>query len=157
MNYRNNNWHQLKQLQQVQEQNSRYTPSVGFFAMENEYMRFATSARVAIVGGIHQGSRAFRHELYLRILRHKFNPEKPYEPLRDGTSDGKVCEECVTWQRSMKKCSGCRWAYYCSPACQLRHWHLHKPNCNPDLLSIRTGITYHTIRDTAASSDQTTF
>ena len=29
----------------------------------------------------------------------------------------------------VQKCSGCRQAFYCSKACQRKHWKKHKPNC----------------------------
>ena len=83
-------------------------------------------------------SEAFRHEVRLRILR------SPYKIVRDATNDLKVCQQCGKKATRMKKCSGCRWARYCGPRCQLENWSVHKAECCPDkaLLTGTNGIHF---------------
>ena len=76
-------------------------------------------------------SRAFRHELLLRILRAR-HTGRAYEPLRNGTEDLRVCASCQRTAASMKRCGGCRWAKYCDAGCQHRDWPHHKSRCDPD-------------------------
>jgi hypothetical protein len=42
------------------------------------------------------------------------------------------CAQCGTTtsdRKKMQTCSVCKTAYYCSRACQVAHWELHKPVC----------------------------
>lgn len=41
----------------------------------------------------------------------------------------KVCFYCGKNNTSMKKCSKCKYAYYCSVDCQKEHWNTHKKTC----------------------------
>ena len=53
----------------------------------------------------------------------------------------RYCQCCGKEGYRFQKCSGCRWAYYCSPACQRADWkEKHKRNCNPNL-QLPTGTT----------------
>jgi len=41
-----------------------------------------------------------------------------------------VCLQCgTTDSRILKKCKGCRTAYYCSLSCMRQHWRLHRAAC----------------------------
>jgi len=52
------------------------------------------------------------------------SPSKTVEPwICDGCGDEE--EFCGDY----KRCVSCRKAYYCSRACQVKHWKLHKPDC----------------------------
>ena len=57
------------------------------------------------------------------------------------TDKKRYCQCCGKEGYRFQKCSGCRWAYYCSPACQRADWkEKHKRNCNPNL-QLPTGTT----------------
>ena len=45
------------------------------------------------------------------------------------------CYNCDK-EGDLKRCAGCQHAYYCSKACQKRHWRKHKPNCIPPQSSL---------------------
>ena len=38
---------------------------------------------------------------------------------------------CDMKAEKMKRCGGCKHAFYCSRTCQKQHWKKHKPNCIP--------------------------
>ena len=76
-------------------------------------------------------SRAWRRELTLRVLRYRFSGVAPF-PFLNATDDLKVCSSCGREARRMKKCSGCRWAYYCGNHCQKNDRRHHKRICDPD-------------------------
>ena len=79
-------------------------------------------------------SRAFRHELRLRVLRCKVSATgEPFIPFRNATDDLKQCLHCGAQARHMPKCAGCRWARYCNRECQKAAWDNHKLSCWPDL------------------------
>lgn len=42
-----------------------------------------------------------------------------------------ICDFCckVTPKENLKRCSGCKYAYYCSEACQKADWSFHKARC----------------------------
>ena len=44
----------------------------------------------------------------------------------------KICACCAKVQGSMKQCVRCKSVYYCSVACQDRHWPEHKKSCLPN-------------------------
>ena len=77
-------------------------------------------------------SLGFRQELLRRVRRHQFHPDEPYTPLRDATHDLKKCLHCGSVAQRMQKCSGCRWARYCTFQCQKADWRKHKRICCPD-------------------------
>ena len=54
--------------------------------------------------------------------------------LRPATKDPQTCANCGNQQNTrMSHCSGCRWAQYCSKACQRSHWLMgHGAECSPD-------------------------
>lgn len=41
----------------------------------------------------------------------------------------KICLHCHELGREMPRCSGCRWAHYCSGECSRAHWKAHKKLC----------------------------
>ena len=42
----------------------------------------------------------------------------------------KHCAQCATTAGSFKLCSGCGWSFYCSKACQAKHWKkVHRYHC----------------------------
>jgi len=45
----------------------------------------------------------------------------------------RTCQVCG--KESIKKCSRCNLAWYCSPDCQRKHWKEHKPVCNSEYQS----------------------
>ena len=57
------------------------------------------------------------------------------EPINDATHACSKLKECIVCHQidpKMQKCSGCRWAFYCSAVCQLADWANHKSICDPD-------------------------
>jgi len=77
--------------------------------------------------------RGLRWELRLRILGDRFSHgERPFTPIRDATGDLKICTLCGAQNLHMRRCSGCRWARYCSRACAENDWSWHKEACSPD-------------------------
>ena len=54
----------------------------------------------------------------------------------------RYCQCCGKEGHRFQKCSGCRWAYYCSLACQRTDWkdREHKRECDPDR-QLPTGTT----------------
>ena len=75
---------------------------------------------------------AFRSELGSRLMLHRLRPDEPYTRLRDATYDRKECLHCGRKEIHMGKCSGCKWARYCSVQCRNSHWAEHKRLCCPD-------------------------
>ena len=57
---------------------------------------------------------------------------KPDVLLRHGNLRPKVCANCLVQRWHMRKCAGCKIAYYCCIRCQRTHWALHRVSCNPD-------------------------
>ena len=55
---------------------------------------------------------------------------KPYVLLRRANLRPKVCANCSAQRSHMRKCAGCKIAYYCCSRCQRTHWALHKLYCN---------------------------
>ena len=55
---------------------------------------------------------------------------KPYVVLRRESLRLKVCANCSAQRLFMRKCAGCKIAYYCCSRCQRTHWALHKLYCN---------------------------
>lgn len=47
------------------------------------------------------------------------------------------CYNCEK-EGELKHCSGCQHAFYCSKACQKKHWEKHKPTCLPPESPIHT-------------------
>jgi SET and MYND domain-containing protein len=43
---------------------------------------------------------------------------------------GKLCDFCVSLNKSLKKCSNCRKMYYCDRNCQRNDWKWHKFECD---------------------------
>jgi hypothetical protein len=75
----------------------------------------------------------FRSELRGRLHRQTLQPTLPHCSFRDTTHDAwRTCERCGKKARGMKKCSGCRLAYYCDVSCQKSHWNARKECCSPD-------------------------
>jgi hypothetical protein len=94
-------------------------------------------------GSTMDNSRAFRHELLLRVTRAKRGTE-PFRPLCNTTNDLLICVQCGALAPKMKHCSGCKWARYCHRECQKANWLTHRNECCPDRslpAGIRT-ITY---------------
>ena len=70
--------------------------------------------------------------------------------LINATHDPKYCEFCKRCigdtlpngkrLRKLRKCGGCRWARYCSTACQRHHWSHHKEKCCPGLIFEQSGM-----------------
>jgi hypothetical protein len=52
------------------------------------------------------------------------------------------CCHCSASGYKYKKCAKCRLAFYCSPACQIKHWPTHKETCGtgPDLADMQSTI-----------------
>ncbi|KAI0062313.1 hypothetical protein BV25DRAFT_1991611 [Artomyces pyxidatus] len=48
-----------------------------------------------------------------------------------GAAGRDTCEACFknVGRANLKRCSGCNQAFYCSPQCQKRVWHMHKIIC----------------------------
>ena len=76
---------------------------------------------------------AFRHELMLRVELAK-KCGHPYVPLTNSSKEMKHGKMHFCWyaNKRVKKCSGCRWAYYCCRTCQRSDWKRHREICNPD-------------------------
>ena len=56
-----------------------------------------------------------------------------YGPINDATHACLKLKECIVCHEidpKMQKCSGCRWAYYCSAVCQRADWANHKTICD---------------------------
>lgn len=54
------------------------------------------------------------------------------EPLVYGVSDdqkGRLCDQCLRWSQSLKKCSNCKQMFYCDTKCQSIDWIYHKFEC----------------------------
>ena len=96
-------------------------------------------------------TRAWRAEIRGRAAFCKFSNNKTYKPLRNGTHDKKQCFMCGTEADTMKRCAGCRWARYCSEACQKEHWKSHKIACDPDSGIAPGGISYELTSQAAGS------
>lgn len=39
------------------------------------------------------------------------------------------CDNCFKEYQRLKRCSGCKSAWYCSKRCQVEHWKIHKEVC----------------------------
>jgi hypothetical protein len=46
-------------------------------------------------------------------------------------SSAPCCSVCGAREATLRRCSCCKAARYCSVACQRQHWHQHKHNCRP--------------------------
>ncbi|XP_064395293.1 histone-lysine N-methyltransferase SMYD3-like [Halichondria panicea] len=55
---------------------------------------------------------------------------------------GTICEHCFNTSKSLKKCSRCKFVYYCNPDCQRLDWPLHKTECK----GVRSGKATPLIR-----------
>ena len=82
-------------------------------------------------GSTMDNSRAFRHELLLRVTRAKRGTES-FRPLCNTTNDLVLCSQCGKMAPKMKHCSGCKWARYCHRECQKANWLTHRNDCCPD-------------------------
>ena len=51
------------------------------------------------------------------------------EPVAVPEAPGEVCAACGATPRKLLRCSRCKQVWYCSTACQKRHWKQHKPGC----------------------------
>lgn len=54
------------------------------------------------------------------------------KPVNAAPPPVKVCDNCTKRPmpgKKLNKCSRCKNASYCSPACQKAHWRVHKDNC----------------------------
>ena len=51
--------------------------------------------------------------------------ESNYYPTRQ-------CNHCDARAQRLKRCAGCRWAFYCNEMCQRANWPQHKHQCCPD-------------------------
>jgi hypothetical protein len=49
-----------------------------------------------------------------------------------------MCETCGLIQSKMKRCARCLSVKYCSSACQLSHWPIHKLHCRVNRLKLPT-------------------
>lgn len=52
--------------------------------------------------------------------------------IASGSGSGAVhtCAQCSTTSNAVtKRCGACKTVYYCSEACQVKHWNTHKPMC----------------------------
>uniref|UniRef100_A0A0A9FR37 MYND-type domain-containing protein n=1 Tax=Arundo donax TaxID=35708 RepID=A0A0A9FR37_ARUDO len=54
--------------------------------------------------------------------------QEPYASTPNKISAGSSCDHCFS-SSSLKKCSVCRVAWYCSSACQKKEWKLHQLEC----------------------------
>ncbi|KAJ7779587.1 hypothetical protein B0H16DRAFT_1499301 [Mycena metata] len=43
----------------------------------------------------------------------------------------RVCTNCVETHEKMLMCSKCKFVWYCSKECQIKHWPMHKKSCTP--------------------------
>lgn len=68
-----------------------------------------------------------------------FDPPRWAAPLREPE-----CAFCHSNTESLKRCSGCKRAFYCSKTCQRNHWKEHKPECQK---SWNLNCVYSTIID----------
>ena len=99
---------------------------------------------------------AFKHEIMTRVRRAKICGH-PFVPLKNSSKEMKHGRECIVcWfsNERVKKCSGCRWASYCSRACQKNDWKWHKEFCCPDfqLPQHVVGIPYEVIQSASDES-----
>ncbi|KAJ4755629.1 N-lysine methyltransferase SMYD2 [Rhynchospora pubera] len=54
--------------------------------------------------------------------------QEPYASAPNKASVGLICDACFS-SKHVKKCSACRVACYCGPACQKSEWKLHQVEC----------------------------
>ena len=95
--------------------------------------------------------RGFRHELVIRVGRAKTG-NTPFQALYNATDDLRLCAHCGKRARKMQRCTGCRWARYCSRTCQKAEWCRHEYECCPDR-SLPAGD--RTIEDALQSQQET--
>ncbi|KAJ7471929.1 ankyrin repeat-containing domain protein [Mycena latifolia] len=71
--------------------------------------------------------------------------------------EGKSCDACGNSTASLKNCSRCRIARYCSPECQKKAWPLHKKTCQPFSASNTVTLTpyYESFGNTIPTADLT--
>jgi hypothetical protein len=74
----------------------------------------------------------------LKLIMSFNNFVKKQSEMPSGIKEGyKYCRNCnkldvtLEFQNSLKRCSRCRQAYYCSRECQVADWKSHKPLCQP--------------------------
>ncbi|KAG6372895.1 hypothetical protein JVT61DRAFT_7332 [Boletus reticuloceps] len=58
-------------------------------------------------------------------------------------------------ETKLKRCSGCKKAYYCSEACQDNHWVFHKFDCQPDRINTADRLAMAVYEDMLPGHPQT--
>ena len=53
-----------------------------------------------------------------------------------------TCRTCDQYSENVRKCQPCKLAYYCSRACQKADWPMHKLDCEPFSIAVKTLKAY---------------
>ncbi|EFJ28787.1 hypothetical protein SELMODRAFT_231366 [Selaginella moellendorffii] len=55
--------------------------------------------------------------------------QDPYVAVLDGDSRGNRCDACFKQSPALRRCSACKFVFYCSPTCQRSQWKIHQEEC----------------------------
>ena len=64
------------------------------------------------------------------LARARQMAKKSHRDKIDVGHEFRMCSQCGNIQDNMNVCP-CFRAWYCGADCQLQHWEMHKPHCNP--------------------------